>query len=92
MRTLVWRRLDEPGMEAVHVGSLSQATGVQIGRTYELHWRLDDERLELDLNGDRRTSVGLDGADFFDVSDSTHLMWRYIGICARLSLDYVTTR
>jgi len=67
MRTRVWRRLDEPGMEAVHVESLSHAIGVQIGRTYELRWRLDDERLELDLNGDRRASIGLDGADFFDV-------------------------
>ena len=58
MRTRVWRRLDEPGMEAVHVESLSHATGVQIGSTYELRWRLDDERLELDLNGDRRASIG----------------------------------
>ena len=47
--------------------SLSHAIGVQIGRTYELRWRLDDELLELDLNGDRRASIGLDGADFFDV-------------------------
>jgi hypothetical protein len=67
MKTLVWRRLDEPGMEAVHVVSLSHATGVQIGRDYELRWRLDHEHIELDLNGERHASVELDGADFFDV-------------------------
>ena len=67
MRTLVWRRLDEPGMEVAHVRSFSSATGVQIGRSYEVGWRLEDDRLELELNGDRRVSVGLDGADFFDV-------------------------
>ena len=31
--THVWRRLDEPGMEVVHVESFSRATGTQIGRT-----------------------------------------------------------
>jgi uncharacterized protein len=67
MKTLVWRRLDEPGMEAVHVESLSRATGVQIGRDYELRWRLEDEHIELDLNSERHASVELDGADFFDV-------------------------
>src|SRR5438045_124974 len=64
MRTLVWRRLDEPGMEAAHVGSLSDASGVQIGRTYELRWRLRGDRLELELNGERRATVELGDADF----------------------------
>jgi hypothetical protein len=67
MTTLVWRRLDEPGMEVAHVRSFSSATGVQIGRSYELRWRLEGDRLELKLNGDRRLGIGLDGADFFDV-------------------------
>ena len=48
MRTLVWRRLDEPGMEVVHVRSLSDTTGVQIGSSYELEWRLEGDRLELE--------------------------------------------
>jgi uncharacterized protein len=64
---MVWRRLDEPGMEAVHVESFSRATGVQIGRSYELRWWLEDDRLELELSGDRHVAVELDGADFFDV-------------------------
>jgi hypothetical protein len=67
MRTLVWRRLDEPGMEVAHVESLSNASGVQIGSTYELRWGLDGETLHLELNGERRGSVELEDADFFDV-------------------------
>ena len=67
MNTLVWRRLDEPGMEVAHVRSLSSASGVQIGATYEVRWHLEDEHLELELNGERRASFGLDGADFFAV-------------------------
>ena len=67
MNTLVWRRLDEPGMEVAHVRSLSSASGVQIGATYEVRWHLEDERLDLELNGERHASFGLDGADFFDV-------------------------
>jgi hypothetical protein len=67
MRTLVWRRLDEPGMEVAHIDSLSSASGVQIGRTYELRWVLNDDRLDLGLVGERRLHVELDGMDFFDV-------------------------
>jgi uncharacterized protein len=67
MRTLVWRRLDEPGMEVAHVRSFSEATGVQIGASYEVRWRFEGDSLELELNGDRRLDVRLDGADFFDV-------------------------
>jgi hypothetical protein len=68
MRTLVWRRLDDPGMEAAHVESLSDASGVQIGRAYELRWRLRGNSLELDLNdGERARTVELGDADFFDV-------------------------
>jgi hypothetical protein len=57
MRTLVWRRLDAPGMEVAHVESFERAAGTQIGVGYELRWRLDGPRLELDVVG----------ADFFDV-------------------------
>jgi hypothetical protein len=67
LKTLVWRRLDEPGMEAAHVASLSEASGIQIGRDYEVRWDLSGERLELDLNGVRSLRVELEGADFFDV-------------------------
>jgi uncharacterized protein len=67
MRTLVWRRLDEPGMEVAHVDSFSRAEGTQIGRTYELRWRLDGERLDLEVIGQARQGVELAGADFFDV-------------------------
>jgi len=43
-RTLVWRRVDAPGMEVAHVESLERASGTQIGVTYELRggriWRV----------------------------------------------------
>jgi uncharacterized protein len=67
MKTLVWRRLDEPGMEVAHVRSLSSASGVQIGRSYEVRWELEDDRLDLELNGEQRSSFRLGNADFFDV-------------------------
>ncbi len=67
MKTLVWRRLDEPGMEVAHVRSFSSASGVQIGASYEAKWQLEGEHLELELNGGRRTSFELGDADFFDV-------------------------
>ena len=67
MKTLVWRRLDEPGMEVTHVRSLSSASGVQIGRSYEVRWELEDDRLDLELNGEQRSSFRLGNVDFFDV-------------------------
>ena len=66
-RTYVWRRLDEPGMEVAHVESLSRATGTQIARTYEARWRLEDGRLHLQVDEDRRITVELGDADFFDL-------------------------
>ena len=68
MRTLVWRRLDEPGVEVAHVKSFDRANGVQIGRTYELRWALDGSTLDLELDGERRKHVDLEEHDFFDVS------------------------
>jgi hypothetical protein len=54
-------------MEVAHVTSLSRAEGTQIGATYEARWRLDGERLDVEvLGGDRRT-VERDDADFFDL-------------------------
>lgn len=67
MKTLVWRRLDEPGMEVAHVRSFASASGVQIGSTYEVRWQLEGKHLGLELNGEQRANFELDGADFFDV-------------------------
>src|SRR4029078_2254865 len=67
MKTLVWRRLDEPGVEGAHGRSVSSASGVQIWASYEVRWQLEGAHLELELNGERRTSVELGDADFFDV-------------------------
>jgi uncharacterized protein len=67
MRHLVWRRVDEPGMEIAHVESFERASGTQIGVSYELRWQLEGARLELDVVGGRSTVVELEDADFFDV-------------------------
>jgi hypothetical protein len=67
VKTLVWRRLDEPGMEIAHVRSLEDAKGTQIGVNYELRWELLGDGLLLNVVGRRRAGVRLDGADFFDV-------------------------
>jgi hypothetical protein len=66
-RHLVWRRLDEPGMEAAHVESFDRASGTQIGVSYELRWQLDRQRLKLEVVGVRSNVVELEGADYFDV-------------------------
>lgn len=66
-RHLVWRRVDEPGMEIAHVESLDRASGTQIGASYELRWRLDGQRLELEVVGERTARVDLEDADFFDL-------------------------
>lgn len=67
MRSLVWRRLDEPGMEIAHVESLDRAFGTQIGAAYELRWSLEGARLALEIVGGEETTVELGDADFFDV-------------------------
>jgi hypothetical protein len=67
MRHLLWRRLDEPGMEIAHVESLDRASGTQLGRTYELRWELDGSRLALEIVGGPTASIELGDADFFDV-------------------------
>jgi hypothetical protein len=67
VKTLVWRRLDEPGMEIAHVRSLDDAKGTQIGVDYELRWELLGDGLLLNIVGGRGAGVRLDGADFFDV-------------------------
>jgi hypothetical protein len=67
VKTLVWRRIDEPGLEIARIEDLEHAEGTQIGLTYELRWRLDGSRLELEIVGGERRSVELGDADFFDV-------------------------
>jgi hypothetical protein len=66
-RHLVWRRLDEPGMEIAHIDALDDAAGTQIGVSYELRWWLRGERLDLEIVGGSRVTVELEDADFFDV-------------------------
>jgi hypothetical protein len=67
MRSLVWRRLDEPGMEIARVESFDRAEGTQIAVAYEPRWRLDGPRLELEIAGGEARRVELGDADFFDV-------------------------
>jgi hypothetical protein len=54
-------------MEVVHVDSLERASGTQIGAAYELRWRLEGSRLELEVVGGPKAIVELEDADFFDV-------------------------
>jgi hypothetical protein len=67
MRTITWRRVDEPGMEVAHIASLSSAVGVQVGIDYEARWRLEANVLDMEVNGERGESFSLGDADFFDV-------------------------
>jgi hypothetical protein len=57
-------------MEVAHVkreGHTFTAVGTQLGATYELRYRLEPERLFLELVGQHSLEVGLGGADFFDL-------------------------
>ena len=75
MKTLVWRGLDIPLMEVARVetedGELT-AVGTQLGVAYELRYRLEPQRLHLELvgEGELELDVGLDGCDFFDLGYS----------------------
>ena len=69
-RTLLWRGLDAPRMEIVHVESLDRAHGTQIGVSYELRWRLDGPVLDLEVDGAPGVRVELGDADFFDLHHS----------------------
>jgi hypothetical protein len=70
IRTMLWRGLDEPRMEIVHVESLDRARGTQLGIAYELRWNLDGDVLELALGGGPGIRVELGDADFFDLQHS----------------------
>jgi hypothetical protein len=54
-------------MEIAHVDSLESAVGTQIGIAYELRWRLEGPRLDVEVVGEPRSTVDLKDADFFDV-------------------------
>jgi uncharacterized protein len=55
-------------MEIAHVDLASRrAAGTQIGATYELRYELEGDLLRLELVGERRLEVRLDGRDFFDL-------------------------
>jgi uncharacterized protein len=92
VRTLVWRRLDEPGMEIVRFDAPERAEGTQIGTAYELRWWLDGSSLELEVVGGRREQVDLGDADFFDVLNSPYFnslpVWRDDLLAAALAHDY----
>ena len=47
-----------------------RASGTQIGNAYELRYELEPEVLRLEVVGDRRLEVGLEGCDFFDLAYS----------------------
>jgi hypothetical protein len=57
-------------MEIARIESFERASGTQLGLAYELRWRLDGERLELEVVGGARRTVELEDRDFFDVSAS----------------------
>jgi hypothetical protein len=92
VRTLVWRRLDEPGMEIVRFDAPDRAEGTQIGTAYELRWRLDGSSLELEVIGGRREKVELGDADFFDVLNSPYFnslpVWKDDLLAAAVPRDY----
>ena|SRR5690242_3987114 len=57
-------------MEVAHVerrGRQLTAVGTQLGAAYELRYRLEAEKLHLELVGHSSLEVVLDGADFFDL-------------------------
>ena len=57
-------------MEVAHAercGRELLAVGTQLGVSYELRYRLEHERLQLELVGQRSLEVALDDADFFDL-------------------------
>jgi hypothetical protein len=54
-------------MEVARIESLARAEGNQIGRTYEARWRLDGDRLDVEVVGRGRQTFELGDADFFDL-------------------------
>lgn len=67
-RAVVWRGLGEPRMEIAYVDpGTEEASGTQIGLTYELRYELEPGLLRLELVGLRDLEVELGELDFFDL-------------------------
>src|SRR5436305_3653378 len=67
---LAWRGDGSPRMEVAHVerrGRDFTAIGTQLGAVYELRYRLEPDRLALELVGRTSTELPLGDADFFDL-------------------------
>ncbi|TML97895.1 MAG: hypothetical protein E6G05_13790 [Actinobacteria bacterium] len=70
---LAWRGDGSPRMEVAHVQRRARdltAVGTQLGAVYELRYRLESDRLALDLVGGTSIELTLGGADFFDLGFS----------------------
>jgi hypothetical protein len=70
---LAWRGDGSPRMEVAHVdrrGRELTAVGTQLGAVYELRYRLEPDRLALELVGRTSTELTLGDGDFFDLSFS----------------------
>lgn len=68
--SVAWLGDGAPRMEVAHIEAGSRgftAVGTQIGAVYELRYRLEAERLSLEVVGQRSLEVELGGADFFDL-------------------------
>lgn len=70
---LAWSGDGLPRMEVAHVerhGRELRAAGTQLGPVYELRYRLEADRLALELVGRTSIELTLGDADFFDVGFS----------------------
>jgi uncharacterized protein len=70
---LAWTADGAPRMEVAHVdrrGPELTALGTQLGAVYELRYRLERDRLALELVGVRSVELALGDADFFDLGFS----------------------
>jgi uncharacterized protein len=70
---LAWTGDGSPRMEVAHVerhGRELRAAGTQLGPVYELRYRLESDRLALELVGRVSTELTLGDADFFDLGFS----------------------
>jgi hypothetical protein len=57
-------------MEVAHVEAVAPefvAHGTQLGAAYELRYRLEQGALQLELVGEQKLELELEGADFFDL-------------------------
>lgn len=73
MEIALWRGLDAHRLELARVerdGAELRAVGTQIGVAYELRYVLEPGLLRLEVVGDAKREVALDGADFFDLGFS----------------------